>query len=411
MKISRRFFLKQSGLAVFGLNFLPGLFEKQLLALTEGNPSKTLVVIFQRGAMDGLSMVPPLGDIDYYTARPNIALKPSADSGVIRLDNYFGLHPALSPLKSFWDEGTLAFVHEVGSPDPTRSHFDAQDFMEIGIGGDKNGQEGFLNRAAALFPDQNRSPVKAVALQPNMPRILQGKFPAISMNSLNDFEIKGGFSTEKEAHGFETMYQQAANHALRGVGKEIAEALGAVRKTASQIKKNENYPRNPTANRLREIAELIKANLGLQIAVTDMGGWDTHVHQGNQTGQLANKFNELGSAIAAFAKDLGPKLNDVVLMTVTEFGRTVKENGNRGTDHGHGSVAMVLGGSVKGKKVYGKYRELKPENLFEGRDIPVTTDYRDLFAEVLKNHLGLAKLETVFPKHKIDTGKLGMFRT
>jgi uncharacterized protein (DUF1501 family) len=410
--MNRRYFLQQTGLAAVAIGISPLFLSRSVQALVNASTStaagrkKVFVLIIQRGAMDGLSLVVPTSDPYYLQNSPAIGLKAQGDEALLRLDGNFGLHPAMASLKPYWDNRNLAFVHQVGSPDATRSHFDAQDFLEAGTPGDKNTADGFLNRAL-IAEGGDRLPLRAIALQPSMPRVLQGTYPAISMNSLRDFDIRGGNADQKEVKGFESMYQEATDSVFRGVGREVFDSL----KSVNGIHKNGdqgNYPKSGISNRLREIADLIKADLGMQVAVTDMGGWDTHVNQGNGKGQLSDRFKELSEGLAAFAKDLGPRFQDVVVATVTEFGRTVKENGTRGTDHGHGSVMMVLGDGVNGGKVHGQWKELKAENLYEGRDLPVTTDHRDIFSEILSTHLGLnqpSQLASVFPRYKEDQAK------
>jgi uncharacterized protein (DUF1501 family) len=398
----RRLFLKKTGLAYVALHGAPIAFARKLWAADALPPSngKTLVVIFQRGAMDGLSMVAPVGDPNYFDNRKNIALSLTGERPAIRLDDHFALNPGMAALKKYWDEGTFAVVHQVGSPDPSRSHFDAQDFMEMGTPGEKNTEDGFLNRAMQQLPP-NSSSLRAVAMQAEMPRILGGSFPAISMNSLGEFGINGMLAQPREVNGFESMYQQATDQVFRGAAQDVFEAVKTVKKTRGDGKReaDRDYPRNPLGKHLQEIADLIKAKAGLQVAVTDMGGWDTHVNQGNHKGQLADRLTELSESLAAFARDLGPMFAKVCVVTVTEFGRTVKENGNRGTDHGHGSVMTLLGGNVRGRRVYGHWKDLSKGNLFEGRDVPVTTDFRDVFGEVLARELGVKDLNAIFPKH------------
>jgi len=403
MSITRRLFLKRTGLSALSLGFTP-FFIKRALADAVSTPRrKVFVLIIQRGAMDGLSMLAPIAEPYYYSARSSIALPRTGDSPVIPIDSHFALHPEMKALRPLWDEGSLAFVHQVGSPNPSRSHFDAQDFFETGTPGEKNTQDGFLNRALLEMAPLQK-PLRAVAMQAGMPRVLQGRFPAISMDSLKDYNLHAGGS-QKEFQNFSDMYQQAVDQVFRGVGKEVFESLktvDGVREANSAPEKDSLYPKAQIGRRLHEIAALIKSDVGLEVAVTDMGGWDTHINQGNGKGQLADRLRELSEAIAAFKKDLGAKYGDVCLMTVTEFGRTVKENGTRGTDHGHGSVMMIAGGEVRGKRILGNWKTLKPENLFEGRDLPVTTDSRDVLAEILQRQLGVRDLTNIFPGFGVD---------
>ena len=403
--ITRRIFVRQSAMGLFALGIAPSLLSESFLsrALAAGPVAiqgKVVVVIFQRGACDGLSMVAPLKDSNYRALRPHIALSSQGEGAAVALNGDFGLNPGLSALKPFWDEGTLALVHQVGSPDPTRSHFDAQDYMESGTPGSKTTEDGYLNRAMQIIPESQISNLRAVALEANLPRSLQGRFPAISMNSIHEFGFNGVFAKPQMVQGFEQMYQQATDRVFRGVGEEVFQTLKTVHATeeANKNNKEDTYPKAPIGRHLREIATLIKAKIGLQIATTDCGGWDTHVNQGDgNKGQLKDRLKELGDSIAAFAKDLGPQFQDVVLVTMTEFGRTVKENGDHGTDHGHGSVMMVLGGNVTGKKIIGNWKDLTPQNLQEGRDVPVTTDYRAVMSSIFHSQFGVDRFEKVFP--------------
>ncbi len=356
--------------------------------------TKTLVLIFQRGAVDGLSMVPPINDAKYYEYRPTIAIPKSGDGAALPLDAMFGLHPSLAPLKKAWDARRLAVVHAVGSPDLTRSHFDAQDFVESGTPGVKATDDGWLNRLIVARPEAAPSTLRAVALAPNLPRILSGSAAAVAMSSLNDLNVPGGAL----AGDFEHMYAAAVDQALRGTAGEAFDAMRSLKAIqASPPSSNATYPTSPLGKRLQAIAQLIHADAGVEVAVTDCGGWDTHAGQGASKGQLAGRLDELALSIDAFGTDLGHAMDDVVLMTVTEFGRTARENGTQGTDHGHGSVMLVLGGKVRGQKVYAKWNGLADEKLWQGRDVPVTTDHRDVFAEVLASHVGQRDVSSVFP--------------
>ncbi|MGH9800842.1 MAG: DUF1501 domain-containing protein, partial [Blastocatellia bacterium] len=360
--MNRRFFLKSSGIALasVGAATLSPSFLTRTLAQT-GQIGKTgrkriLITIFQRGAMDGLNAVVPFGDETYYSLRPSIAV-PKPKSGdattAIDLDGFFGLHPAVSPFKPIYDAGQLAIIHAVGSHDSTRSHFDAQDYMESGTPGVKSTTDGWLNRYLQSNSDPKASPFRGVSMGANLPRTMQGKASAIAMNSISDFAIRAGGGETGQAlqGGFEAMYQQTVNDALRGTGKETFEAvkmLKQVNPTQYQPAAGVVYPRGQFGDRLKQIAQLIKSNIGLEVAFTDIGGWDTHANQGAGQGQLANRLIEFSNGISALYADLKDRADEVVILTMTEFGRTAKENGNRGTDHGHGSVMFALGGSVKG---------------------------------------------------------------
>lgn len=359
-----------------------------------------LVYIFARGALDGLSVLVPSGDAFDLNSRPNIGLKTTGPSPLLSIDSHFGLHPAMEALMPLWRDDLLAFVPQSGSPDSTRSHFDAQDFMESGAPGKKNIADGFLARALEAAPapnDATTNSVRALALQSTLPRSLRGKFAAVSMNSIQDFKLKA------EDRSFEQMYQGAADRLFRGVGHEAFETIATVQRASSDAKAAQAsglYPKSPIAQHLRDIAALIKARIGVQVAVTDMAGFDTHVRQGSDKGQLADRLRELSQAIAAFRNDLGNHFGDVTVVVSTEFGRTVRENGTGGTDHGHGSVILVTGGRVRGG-IRGTWKDLKPGNLFEDRDVPVVTDYRLVMAEILSSTLKLEdsrKMKAIFPE-------------
>jgi len=395
--IDRRFFLKSSGLALVGGTLLPNVFVRMAnAATTKGN--KTLVAIFQRGAVDGLNVIVPYGEQAYYAARPTIAVpRPGAEGGAIDLDGFFGLHPSLASLSPYFKDHSLAVVHAVGSPDATRSHFDAQDFMESGTPGVKSTEDGFLSRAVGLKKESTVSPLRAVALSPAMPRILSGGAGAVAMTNISQFGIRGGANV---SGGFESMYAEAVAGTLGGTAKESFETARILKSADPQKLQPENgavYPNQPLGNSLRQIAQLIKSNVGLEVAFADVSGWDTHAGEGGAQGQLANNLRNFSDAIAAFTRDLGSRMGDVVLVTMSEFGRTVRENGNRGTDHGHANVMLLLGGGVKGGKVHGKWPGLSSQQLYENRDLAITTDFRDIFAELLTKQLAVPSLKSVFP--------------
>jgi len=363
---------------------------------------KVLVTVFQRGAVDGLSMVVPYGDRDYSAARASIAIRPprNGDGNAAQdLDGFFALHPALEPLMPLWSARALAVVHACGSPDRTRSHFDAQDYMESGTPGVKSTPDGWLARAIGRRPAPS-SPFRAVALGPTLPRILRGDAGAISLASLERFDVRASAEAAAARTGFESLYEQSVQDLLHGTGRETFEAVRMLKSAnAARLtpENNAEYPRSRLGQSLRQIAQLIRADVGLEIAFTDADGWDTHVGQGAGQGQLANRLRDFGAALAAFVQDLGDRMGDVVILTMSEFGRTVAENGNRGTDHGHATAMLLLGGGVRGGKVYGRWPGLARERLYEGRDLAVTTDFRALFAEVAGRHLGIAKPATLFP--------------
>ncbi|MBS1809365.1 MAG: DUF1501 domain-containing protein [Acidobacteria bacterium] len=419
--MNRRFFLKSSGVAFAGFGFAmnsPSFLARTLAQTSTTGRRKTLIVIFQRGAMDSLNAVIPYGESAYYDLRPSLAVpRPKNDKqpnnpSAIDLDGFFALSPALSAFKPIYDAGQLAIVHAVGSPDTTRSHFDAQDYMEAGTPGVKSTSDGWLNRYLQSRPDKTASPFRAVAMGPNLPRTLQGKAASIAMNNINDFGIRGGGGQSAAAlqGGFEAMYEQSVNEALRGTGHETFEAvkmLKRVNPTQYKPAADANYPRGRFGDSLKQIAQLIKSDIGLEVAFTDIGGWDTHANEGAGQGQLANRLLEFSNGIAALYADLKDRAGDVVILTMTEFGRTAKENGNRGTDHGHASCMFVLGGNVNGGKVLGKWPGLQNSQLYEGRDLALTTDFRDVFSEIAMRHLGATNLNAVFPAYQT---KISNFR-
>ena len=411
---SRRSFIRGGAVALLGFGSMPRFLVR---AAHAGAPtrSRVLIAIFQRGAVDGLSMVVPHGDAAYYAARPGIAIpRPAAADGdtAIDLDGHFGLHPALAPLKAFWDGGRLAVVHACGSPDHSRSHFDAQDYMESGTPGVKSTPDGWLARGVRATSTAATSPFRTVAMGPRLPRILSGQPDALAIGSMNEFDVSAGPATSvgrvDARRGFEAMYEEDVHDALHGTGRETFEAIRVLR-TAQPMRiapaPGVEYPRGRFGERLAAIAQLIKADVGLEVAFTDVGGWDTHVGQGNQQGQLATRLGEFAAGLAALDRDLGDRMEQVLVLTMSEFGRTVRENGNRGTDHGHGNAMLVLGGRVSGGRVHGRWPGLAPEQLFEGRDLAVTTDFRSLFAEVAIRHLGVPITAPLFPGFAIDPAR------
>ena len=409
--MNRRFFLKSGSVALASMGVslsAPGFLQRAVLgnSLT-GGKRKTLIAIFQRGAVDGLNMVVPFGESSYYSVRPSIAI-PKPEQGnveaAINLDGFFGLHPSLSSFKPLWDSKRLAIVHASGSPDNTRSHFDAQDYMESATPGVKSTSDGWLNRYLQSKEDPEHSVFRAVAITKQMPRVLQGRASAIAMSSLSDFTIRGGRSSTDLQNGFEAIYARQASDPLMNMGRETFDAVNYLKQVNPAQYKPENgaeYPRGPFGDSLLQIAQLIKAGVGLEVAFTDIGGWDTHVNEGNGRGQLGNLLQQFSSGIAALYQDLGQRMDDVVILTMSEFGRTVRENGNRGTDHGHANAMFVMGNAVRGGKVYGRWPGLKEDQLNEGRDLALTTDFRDVFGEIATRHLASKNAKAVFPGYEL----------
>ncbi len=409
---SRRLFLRDSALALFGVGSIPTWLSRAAFA-DPGAPArkKILIAIFQRGAVDGLNVVIPHAEPAYYALRPGIAI-PRPDStpaATIDLDGRFGLHPALRGLKPLWDRQQLAIVEAVGSPDPTRSHFDAQDYMESGTPGLKSTADGWLNRALAAEPKP--SALRAISFSPDLPLTLAGHNGALAVSKIGDFQVKDPGASSL----FETMYGASADRVLNGAGRETFEAVRIMQslgKRAYVPVATARYPNGRLGQTLQQIAQLIKADVGLEVAFTDVGGWDTHVNEvGAQphVGQLAKLLGEFGDALAAFSQDMGDRMADITVVTMSEFGRTVKENGNRGTDHGHANCMFVLGGDVKGGHVYGQWPGLEREQLYQERDLNVTTDFRAVLSELVRSQLGNQQIAKVFPGFQ-PAAPLGLLR-
>ena len=400
MSITRRVFIRNSAIAVVGTAAVPAFLTRAANAVQSlGIKNKRLVVIFQRGAADGLNIVVPHAEPTYYAMRPSINIPRNA---VIDLDGFFGLHPSLSAFQPLWNQRQLAIVHAAGSPDPTRSHFDAQDFMESGTPGVKATDDGWLNRTLRSLPDNpTNSAFRAIALGPSLPRILSGNEPAVALNNISDFGVGGNNpKATPMSNTFEAMYDQSVDSVLHGTGQETFEAVKML-KAADPSKYTPSaaadYPKGRFGDSLKQLAQLIKANLGVQVAFADIGGWDHHVNEGSTQGQIANVLREFSQSLAAFWIDLGDLGEDTVVVTMSEFGRTARENGNRGTDHGHANVMFVIGGPVKGGRVYGHWPGLDQSQLYEGRDLAVTTDFRRVVGEAVYRHLGNKALNQVFP--------------
>jgi uncharacterized protein (DUF1501 family) len=404
LTFSRRYFMKQGGIAMVGLSTMPA-FLQRAIAATPSSRKKQLVVLFQRGAADGLNIVVPFGEQNYYRMRPSIAIREPRRGGAdcaVDLDGFFGLHPSLAPLEPLFHKNELAIIHAAGSPDPTRSHFDAQDFMESGTPGRKATEDGWLNRALETIPEENVSPFRAVAMGVNLPRMLRGAAPAIALPDVKQFKVMAQNSSQGQVAegGFEAMYAQTVDHALRGTGTETFEAIDMLRKADPGKYQPENaadYGKNRLGQSLQQIGQLLKADIGTEVLFVDCGGWDNHVNEGGAQGQLSNLLKDLGQGMAAFRQDMGERMENIVFVTMSEFGRTAKENGNRGTDHGHANCMFVMGGDVKGGKVYGRWPGLDEGQLNEGRDLALTTDFRSVLGEILRKHNGVKDLAPVFP--------------
>jgi uncharacterized protein (DUF1501 family) len=429
MSITRRAFMKQGALALFALGLPPEYLTRSLLAETRGAArKKTVIFIFQRGAVDGLSMVAPFGDPEYFQVRRSIALSaPTRGKAAVDLDGHFALHPSLSPLADLYGRREMGVVHAVGFPNPTRSHFDAQDNLERGTPGVRTTPDGWMNRflgssgescaecdghtlanprahAADHAAGQAATLFRGVAATPVLPLSLRGAYPTLAIGDLSRFGVAGG--RDPDLHDtFARLYRTAAGDEVSAAAQDGLEAeliLKHADPARYTPRPGVEYPAGDFGRSLRQIAQLVKADVGVEVAFTELSGWDTHVRQGGESGQLAARLSDLGRGIRALYDDLGDRMDDVVIVTMSEFGRTVAENGTGGTDHGHANCMLVLGGSVRGGRVLGEWPGLAREKLYEGRDLAMTTDFRDVFAEVLTHHLHAGAMERVFPGYAVD---------
>jgi uncharacterized protein (DUF1501 family) len=431
MNVNRRIFLKQGALAFVCLNagpmWGPNFLRQAAFAADLGSErsNKILICIFQRGAVDGLSMVVPYADPNYYQARTDIALaapsQAAGANGVLDLDGYFGFNPNLAPLLPLFKQGHLAAIQACGSPNASRSHFESQDLMESGVDEGNGVRDGWLNRLLGCCPEDaaKHSAFRAVSTTAITPRSLQGEQDSLAIRDLDTFGLAGDNSVVMAgptgtANGFESMYASAVDTVLHGTARESFDALAMLDKirNGKYVPANgATYPNSGFGKNLRQIAQLIKANVGVQVAFAEVDGWDTHANQGNAKGVLGNRLGQFGQALAALHNDLGDRMADVVVVTMSEFGRTVHQNGNRGTDHGHGTCFFAMGGSIKGGKVYGDWPTLAPDKLFQGRDLPVTTDFRDVFGEIVSRHFSvpMADMPTLFPQYAVDAQRFRNF--
>lgn len=420
--VSRRGFLKTGGLALFGIGmggvptFLATAAGSNKL-LSPYKKKKVLICIFQRGAMDGLMAVTPFTDQYLQAARPTLFMPATKDgkaNSLIDLDGRFGMHPGLKAFESFYRNKQLAIVHGLGSPNNTRSHFDAQDYMESGTPFDKGTNSGWLNRAIGLM-GHDATPFRAVSMTSSMPRSFYGDNETIAISNLQDFgiQMKGNpLVANMAAKSFEDLYDQTSSSLLYETGKESFDAVKMLQKVDTKNYKPENnavYPGSPLGNSLKQIAQLVKMNVGMEVGFAESGGWDTHFNQGTENGIFSRNVADLSNSITALWNDLGTAYqDDVTIMTMTEFGRTVKQNGTGGTDHGRASCNFILGNNVNGGLVHGNVKPLAIENLEDGRDLAVTTDFRSVFSEVADKHLKLNNDRLLFPGWKGD--KIGVMK-
>jgi uncharacterized protein (DUF1501 family) len=403
--VSRRRFLQMGSLFVISLlsQGIPGWATKSLQTnYPQALNQQKLIVIFLRGAADALSILVPYGDPNYYRIRNSIAIaRPGEDGGVLPLDHYFGLNPNLDALLPFWKQGQVAFVVNSGSPDPTRSHFDAQDYMESGTPGVKSTDTGWMNRLLKILPN-NASPTRAINLGDTLPRILEGSVPVASIPFQGNINKPIALDRPVISSAFERLYQgddmlskafQEGLNAHQSLMKSFEDEMTAANRGAVAA--------GQFSIAGERVAQLLKKDPSVQSVFIALGGWDTHVNQGNAQGALARQMKGLGDGLGNLLKGLqsGGQLDNTTVVVMSEFGRTVRENGNSGTDHGHGNVIWILGGSVQGKQIAGHWKGLDSASLFEGRDLPVTTDFRTVFSDLLVNryHLNSNQLQQVFP--------------
>ncbi len=370
-----------------------------------------MIVVFLRGAVDGLSVVAPYAEADYARFRPTIALPApgQADGALLDLDGHFGLHPALASLMPLWSGGKLAFVHASGSPDPTRSHFDAQDYMESGTPGRKRTSDGWMTRLLGTLPGRP-SPTRGLSVGAVLPRIYAGPVPVASMAEGQGATRPTILDQPRVADAFAKLYDgdDATSRTYREslqARREVLASLDPGAMEKEQIAANNGAPL-PTGfpDDAARLARLMRNDPNVQLAFVALGGWDTHAGQGTARGQLANRLRPLGEGLAVLADRLGPVFDDTVIVVMSEFGRTARENGNRGTDHGHGNALWVLGGPVAGGRVHGRWPGIDEAGLHENRDLAITTDFRSIVAEVAERHLALpdAQLDRLFPEHPAE---------
>ena len=442
MSPTRRQFLAGSsafmGAAALGLNG-----QTLAQALREQGHPPTLVTIYLRGGADPLNAIVPAGDPDYFKVRPTIAIPAKSNNpdnpGVIPLTNLFGLHPALEPLHKLYEDNRMAAIMSTGSTHPTRSHFDAQDFMERAAPGIKSVTEGWLNRYLTATKSNADRTLRAISLQPTLPRSLRGQYPVLAVptggadKAMNAFQRMYSCDGDAEARKMNGLTakddkpvdpdvprvsggaavapidkaEDDLNQLIAEQGEESIEKLRHLKGIVSKGKSGK-YPKSHLASQLADIAKVIKAGEGLEVAAIDYGGWDHHAYQGGSAGTMADMLTTLSEAIRAFHDDLGTHMDKTLVLVMSEFGRTVKENGNRGTDHGRGGFMMAVGGMVKGGNIYGKYTGLDSKALIAGRDLPVHVDFRVVFAEALYALFGFHADQTdFFPEYKAQDKPVG----
>lgn len=376
-----------------------------------------LVFLFLRGGADGLNIVVPYGEDAYYRSRPSLAIPAPADrrraltDRALKLDGFFGLHPVMKPLLPLYQQGKIALVHACGSAERSRSHFEAMSAMERGVAQAKAGiNNGWIARHLQSVPRPSTSPLRAVAFSNVLPESLRGSTDAVVLQTLADFRLavpqRGGITRADELQQtLQAMYVGKDRAAIRQTAQETLQALHTLQKVDPSRYRPAHgavYPDTDLGRGLRQVACLIKADVGLEVACLDKGGWDTHVAQGSTTGWLASHLTDLAQSLAAFAKDMGEELRHVTLVAITEFGRRVRENSGLGTDHGRAGVMLVLGGGIRGGRVYARWPGLEAHQLEEPGDLKVTTDYRSVLAEIVRKRLSNPNVSAVFPAFQAE---------
>ncbi|MBI5932395.1 MAG: DUF1501 domain-containing protein [Chloroflexi bacterium] len=367
----------------------------------------TLVVIFLRGAADVLNMVVPHGEENYYQLRPTLGVprpddsKKKKDEKVVDLDGFFGFHPSLSPLMDAWREKQLAIIHACGAPDESHSHFKSMELMERGVNDERGPASGWIGRHLASLDTGNVSPLRAVGMGTRPQRSLSGSVPVSALRSIADFHLGGNpLAVQQMRAALELVYQSDA------MGQETLRIMDTLAKLDPLNYQSANpqstaYPASDFGLALKQTAMLIKAEVGLEVSAIDLGGWDTHFTQGVASGLMPNLMKDLAEGLAAFHADMRDHMDRLTAVTMSEFGRRAYENGSLGTDHGHGSMMMVLGGNVRGGQVHGAWPGLGEGQLIEPGDLAVTTDYRDVLSEILAKRLNNPATDLVFPDYEV----------
>jgi len=407
--MKRRKFIQQAG--IFSASSLIAVGTNAWLSRSSSATpnSKRLIVIFLRGAVDGLSVVVPYTETAYYQNRKRIAIpQPDKPGGVLDLDGKFGLHPSLAALMPLWKQKNLAFVHACGSPESTRSHFDAQEYMETGTPGIKNTKDGWMNRLLASMTVEN-NPIQALNVGSTIPRILAGNAPIATIPAGRRVAKRLPIDNPQLTTAFDKLY--SGKDALSKTYRDARESREALMENSDVEMKlaNNGAPLPKGLSRdAQRLARLMVRDSRIELAFLALGGWDTHINQGNTKGQLSQRLQRLGDGLATLQKELGEVYKNTNIVVMSEFGRTVKENGNGGTDHGHGNVMWLLGGNIQGGKIYGNFPGLSNNQLHQGRDLAVTTDFRDVIATVLQNHINLdkAKISKIFPNYTVSSEQL-----